>query len=542
MLDPIFITLIALICGLIVFMKVKTYKKNKSADKIKQAREKDLEMEYEKKEINNYESDLVLGINSQNNESKIIFDNRSFKKDSTTKDTNAQNSDITIDDKLRKLKEEMEQEFDKKLINIKQEYDLDRLIDDKRINILERKSNIFLNSYKVLYLRKIANIILDTILNSHCLDLYKTENMFRDETKPIYKKRLFPIIIAKKDINSIGMNTINLLIDYLMFAKDFSSSVIHIVEKSQSQIEILFDLFGREKIKTNNEVYTVSISLLINTFFSKNSKVNSKLENSDNLVIIEEKKKEDNADIVNSEVNKLITQNSNIINDIKEKQGSVLSSENGHSTDDEKTKSLQMFSNNINLKSSNEINICTISEEDNEKARVLEKNILFKKIDEIIENLKEYYINKKNNILINDVIAQINSLNVDNLLKQENEFSENEILKLQKIKELNKLILSNNNLLDENAVIDGEFIFQKWKTTFHKNYKATEEFQDLVLYDENVKFGDLENAVKALISEQEINIFCEDPGDFKSYKMDTIAKSQFKNYNLDFKAKKKASK
>ena len=201
-----------------------------------------------------------------------------------------------------------------------------------------------------------------------------------------------------------------------------------------------------------------------------------------------------------------------------------------------------MFSNNINLKSSNEINICTISEEDNEKARVLEKNILFKKIDEIIENLKEYYINKKNNILINDVIAQINSLNVDNLLKQENEFSENEILKLQKIKELNKLILSNNNLLDENAVIDGEFIFQKWKTTFHKNYKATEEFQDLVLYDENVKFGDLENAVKALISEQEINIFCEDPGDFKSYKMDTIAKSQFKNYNLDFKAKKKASK
>ena len=542
MLDPIFITLIALICGLIVFMKVKTYKKNKSADKIKQAREKDLEMEYEKKEINNYESDLVLGINSQNNESKMNFDNRSFKKDSTTKDTNAQNSDITIDDKLRKLKEEMEQEFDKKLINIKQEYDLDRLIDDKRINILERKSNIFLNSYKVLYLRKIANIILDTILNSHCLDLYKTENMFRDETKPIYKKRLFPIIIAKKDINSIGMNTINLLIDYLMFAKDFSSSVIHIVEKSQSQIEILFDLFGREKIKTNNEVYTVSISLLINTFFSKNSKVNSKLENSDNLVIIEEKKKEDNADIVNSEVNKLITQNSNIINDIKEKQGSVLSSENGHSTDDEKTKSLQMFSNNINLKSSNEINICTISEEDNEKARVLEKNILFKKIDEIIENLKEYYINKKNNILINDVIAQINSLNVDNLLKQENEFSENEILKLQKIKELNKLILSNNNLLDENAVIDGEFIFQKWKTTFHKNYKATEEFQDLVLYDENVKFGDLENAVKALISEQEINIFCEDPGDFKSYKMDTIAKSQFKNYNLDFKKKKKASK
>lgn len=542
MLDPIFITLIALICGWIVFMKIKTHKKNKSADKIKQAKEKNLEMKYEKKEINNYESNLVLGINSQNNESKMNFDNRSFKKDSTTKDTNAQNSDITIDDKLRKLKEEMEQDFDKKLINIKQEYDLDRLIDDKRINILERKSNIFLNSYKVLYLRKIANIILDTILNSHCLELYKTENMFRDETKPIYKKRLFPIIIAKKDINSIGMNTINLLIDYLMFAKDFSSSVIHIVEKSQSQIEILFDLFGREKIKTNNEVYTVSISLLINTFFSKNSKVNSKLENSDNLVIIEEKKKEDNADIVNSEVNKLITQNSNIINDIKEKQGSVLSSENGHSTDDEKTKSLQMFSNNINLKSSNEINICTISEEDNEKARVLEKNILFKKIDEIIENLKEYYINKKNNILINDVIAQINSLNVDNLLKQENEFSENEILKLQKIKELNKLILSNNNLLDENAVIDGEFIFQKWKTTFHKNYKATEEFQDLVLYDENVKFGDLENAVKALISEQEINIFCEDPGDFKSYKMDTIAKSQFKNYNLDFKAKKKASK
>ena len=550
MLDPIWLTLIAIIIGLIiVFVKFKKYPKKKSSVKRvkkEQAKEKYFELKNEKKEKNNFESNLLLGDHdTKNNGAKNII-NPEYKR--VKIDSQIKNIDdkLTTENKFQKIEKEMEkmkEDNTKKFKDHEEIFklnDLDKIIDRKRLNILEKKNDVLLSSYKILYLRKIANIFLDTILNGHSKKLYKTEKIFQDKTKPDYKKWSFPIIIAKEDINSIEINTINLLIDYLMFAKDFSSSVIHIVEKSKAQIEILFDLFGKEKIKINNEVYTISISLLINSFFSKNIKVDIKNDNPDDSATTEEKKKEENADIVNSEGNKIINQNINIINDNQEKHGSILSSENGQTTD-EKSKSLKMFFNNNNLKSSNETNICTISEEDNEKAKTLKNNILFNKIDNIIENLKEYYLNNNKNVLINDVIAQIKSLDLDNLLKQDNKFSKNELLKLEKIKELNQLILNNNNL-DENAIIDAEFIFQKWQKTFHKNYKATEEFQDLVLYDENVTFSDLENAVKLLISEQEINIFCEDPGDFKNYKIDTIAQSQFKNYNLDFKTKKKASK
>ena len=68
------------------------------------------------------------------------------------------------------------------------------------------------------------------------------------------------------------MEMINLLIDYLMFVKDFSSSFILLAEKYPVQIEILFDLFEKNKIIKDKDAYLVPSSLLINTFFGKRFK------------------------------------------------------------------------------------------------------------------------------------------------------------------------------------------------------------------------------------------------------------------------------
>ena len=82
-----------------------------------------------------------------------------------------------------------------------------------------KKNNLSLNSYKIIYLRKIENIIFDIILKTYELYLYKIDYIFIDEIKPKCKKNFFPIIIFKEKIKKIKMNIINLLIDYLIFVK-----------------------------------------------------------------------------------------------------------------------------------------------------------------------------------------------------------------------------------------------------------------------------------------------------------------------------------
>ena len=160
----------------------------------------------------------------------IIYINKDHK-------ISAKNIEMVVDNRIKKFRQEVKENF--KILDLK------HFINKEIINNLDRKNNMLLNSYKILYFRKISNIILDIILKNYNSSLYKTEKIFIDETKPKYKQNYFPIIIAKENIKNIEINKINLLLDYLMFVKDFTSSFIHLVEKCDIQIEILFDLFGK---------------------------------------------------------------------------------------------------------------------------------------------------------------------------------------------------------------------------------------------------------------------------------------------------------
>ena len=81
--------------------------------------------------------------------------------------------------------------------------------------------------------------------------------------------------------------------------------------------------------------------------------------------------------------------------------------------------------------------------------------------------------------------------------------------------------------------VNVEFIFENWKKTFNTNYKEKEEFKQLVVYEENIKLMEIESAARALIVENEISIFCKDPGDFKNYKIKILKKEKFKSYNSE---------
>ena len=76
-----------------------------------------------------------------------------------------------------------------------------------------------------------SNFILEFLFNNYNKYFGKTGNIFLDETKPKDKQRSFAIIgVSNKynDINAVNKNTVNLIIDYLMYMKDITSSIIHI--------------------------------------------------------------------------------------------------------------------------------------------------------------------------------------------------------------------------------------------------------------------------------------------------------------------------
>lgn len=423
------------------------------------------------------------------------------------------NRDKTNIESVTKLKKEFNDKFKIMGLNI--------FINRQKTNNLERKNNMLLNSYRILYFRKIANLILDVILKNYASYLYKTEKIFIDNTKPKYKQNYFPIIIAKQKINNIEINTINLLIDYLMFVKDFSSSFIHLVEKNDVQIEILFSLFEKDKIKKEDDNYLISTSSLLNELFNIPN-----IENTgENQIIIKEKNE----------------QNNSIDNIFKtDKSESNNSSENGTSTNEERNNNLKSFENNIE-KEKNEIynsfnlkkNKSNLEQKVAKKDTNIDKKELMIKIDNITDNLQKYYENENNNI--KETIDQIQDLNmnVENILKKEKHLNENEIMKLKFIKYLNEINLNDISSKNDFNVLNGEFIFEKWKTTFNTNYKATYEFKSLVIYQTNIKLNELESTARKLMFEDEISIFCEEPGDFKNYKIDIIQKKEFNNYNKE---------
>ena len=437
------------------------------------------------------------------------------KKDKKEKN-NYNNKRNIEDDKYMELKKELNDKF--KVI------ELDLFIHSKEINNLKRKNNILLNSYKILYFRKISNVILDLILRKYNLCLYKTEKIFIDESKPKYKQIYFPIIIAKEKIKNIEMNTINLLIDFLMFVKDLTSSVIHLVEKFEIQIEILFEIFDKDKIKIEQNDYFISSSLLINTLFGKGNKSIEKNEINNHINNLNSIKTEKN--ITNKTIDNILSKFENN----KEKSDENNSSENGLSTIDERNSNDKNAIGNSNntkeLKNEH-------AQKEEKKVEITDKNELINKINNIIDNLQNYKINKKNNH-INEIIEEIYGLkwSIENILKTEKDLTENELMKLNFIRQLNDTNLNDIFTIKEFNEINGELLFKKWKETFNSTLKSTEEFKSLIIYEENLKIEDLELATRALIDEYEINIFSEDPGDFKNYKLEILQKEKFKNYNL----------
>ena len=314
-----------------------------------------------------------------------------------------------------------------------------------------KKYDKLLNTYKIFYFRKIANLILDNIVKIHKELLYKTEAIFSNSNKPISKNKGFSIIISKDDINGVKMNFINLLIDFLMYVKDITSSIIHHAEKFSIQIEILYSILDKGQIKKEGDNYIVNSLELLNILFSKNNEI------------------------------------------VK---------------DDEVDKNKRNNSNN--------------------QSEEIERDIYTQKIENLMKKIYNY--DKNEGYTIVDIKKELGEIDIENILKNDKELNANELRKLkylQKFKVNIEKIIEKENI----KIIDGNFIFNKWKKSYNKNYKNDIKFKKLVIFDKNLKFNEMKDAAANLIGKVDLKIFVEDPANFTDIINNIIKENEFDNYH-----------
>ena len=140
--------------------------------------------------------------------------------------------------------------------------------------------NCLINSFKVLFIRKICNYILDNIYIKYKDSLAFTEREFVNSENSV-----FNAIVAKDDIAGINKYKINLLLDFLIETKRKCSRIIHINEDDVPVIkEIFFSILDKGKIVKENE-FILNIQDMTYVLFNDNVIKNEKSSNKYNKVI-----------------------------------------------------------------------------------------------------------------------------------------------------------------------------------------------------------------------------------------------------------------
>ena len=143
---------------------------------------------------------------------------------------------------------------------------------------LNRNVRLLLNLYKVLYIRKFANLLLEQIYKKYSKDLGKGKVQVGKN-----KHTIISLLPQKKGELKDRYYRINLLVDFLRFIWDESSKEIHIDDKNfplQKEIfsEYLKPLKNTYSGKIENKE-GIKINVLTGLIFENKEKVNSKENN-----------------------------------------------------------------------------------------------------------------------------------------------------------------------------------------------------------------------------------------------------------------------
>ena len=176
-------------------------------------------------------------------------------------------------------------------------YNQTEIYNNTNFKILNSRINALVNAFKILFIRKLSNILFQKLVEKYKNDLAKTKKIFGQDPK-------FGIIVAQNNINNIKKFEINILIDYLKFIKQFASRIIHLrdLNKVYCQKEIFYQLLNiyignkseekTETVDTSDIINIIFIPKKINNDESSSKTKESQLEKLINEYIGKEKDKE----------------------------------------------------------------------------------------------------------------------------------------------------------------------------------------------------------------------------------------------------------
>ena len=408
--------------------------------------------------------------------------------------------------------------------------------------ILNSKLNNLINAFKVLYLRKLSNLIIDRIVTKHKDNLAKSKKIFGDGANK------FSIIIAKKDISEISKYHINLLLDFLYYMKSFCSRIIHLKKKGGVNYEkeifygLLDQYLGEKSQNSMKNKGIIDIDDVINLIFKKSTKLEKveipthRINKFDDILdkyIKKEQKKERECE---EQENQKKTSNE------KKKTNEILKEELGEQEEEneKEEEDREEEDSKIENKNKGEYEIDTRKRKTAKTVQKKEDDNKILEIEQKVEKIMEDFSKgKKKEILQkekdeNDDIYKL-------LIKDEQDYSFlDDDEKLFDEKKLNKIILgeySDENLkssyllktlkkklklnlearellrfISDNK-ININLVYETWKNTFKDmqykqaaNYKC---FVDIKLY--SISLEDMENCLKKLLGGEKFNFFNQDP-------------------------------
>ena len=163
------------------------------------------------------------------------------------------------------------------------------ILSNNNFSYMNNRLELILNSYKIIYMRKLSNLLLEQIYKKYSANLAKV--------KVSYGKIRNTIIVVLDPIKhpkKFDSYQVNLLIEYLRFIWDKSSSIIHVNDKDFPYQKEIFHEYLKGTIKTNKDKNinnnSISVGNLVTILFENNNEMKYNLNNNKNKNHTEENK------------------------------------------------------------------------------------------------------------------------------------------------------------------------------------------------------------------------------------------------------------
>ena len=156
---------------------------------------------------------------------------------------------------------------------------------NKYILDLGTRFNHLFNSCKVLYIRKICDFIIEGLIDNYGDSMALTERYFSNN-----KGIKFQLMVFLSNTKGISINSLNLIIDFLMETKQNCSEIIHWNKTDNISFpimkEVFYILLNKKRKKENDNEFNLNIKEMTDIILSDSTQEN--INESNDEIITEE--------------------------------------------------------------------------------------------------------------------------------------------------------------------------------------------------------------------------------------------------------------